>query len=416
MREARVGVVMLAGLAGMVGVLVMANGGPGYLVSRRHVDVVFRDGQGIRVGSPVRVAGIDAGRVHAVDLTELEGALRARVRMALPADLAGKLKQDAKITIQAGLTGQSYVNIISSGRSSVALVPGQVLQGVETTMFDPILEQVGLGPVERSHLSHTIGEVRQTVDAVGPRLRLILASLQDTATNLRETSATVRPAILAASNRVEEVAKRVDPAKIEDTLNRLNAMVAHADGLFADARPNLLATIENVKNLSATLQDMSVKSRPKIDSLLDGINLTRARMDQTLAQVGTIAKQGAEFMTHNRANLERTTLNVRDASDYGKKLVQKLYGNPFYLSPFYKPTKEDIRAQEVYDAANTFMNGAQELRDTVKTLQALRDKPTLTAQERDAYVQLYNKAWNLDLELQRTAGQLIEGLRASIRR
>ena len=43
----------------------------------------------------------------------------------------------------------SHVNILSTGRSAVALVPGQSIPGVETSFFDPIIEQVGLGPVER---------------------------------------------------------------------------------------------------------------------------------------------------------------------------------------------------------------------------------------------------------------------------
>ena len=83
-------------------------------------------------------------------------------KISLPAALVKKLRQDVKVSIQPALTGMSHVNVLSTGRSSVALVPGQSIPGVETSFFDPIIEQVGLGPVERNHLSHTIAEVRQT--------------------------------------------------------------------------------------------------------------------------------------------------------------------------------------------------------------------------------------------------------------
>ena len=33
--------------------------------------------------------------------------------------------------------------------------PGRSITGVETSFFDPIIEQVGLGPVERSDISAT---------------------------------------------------------------------------------------------------------------------------------------------------------------------------------------------------------------------------------------------------------------------
>src|SRR5262245_34731967 len=209
-REILVGLVVALTLVGLLGLLGLAGGGPGFLTSRRTIDVVFRDGQGIRVGSPVRVAGLDAGRVVNVDLTEIEGTLWARVKITLPTALATRLKQDVKVTIQASLAGQSRVNIVSSGRSAVPLVPGQVVHGVESTFFDPVLEQVGLGPVERSHLSHTIAEVRQTVDAVGPRVRQILGTLQETAVGLRDSADSVRPRVEATVGHVEELTRRLN--------------------------------------------------------------------------------------------------------------------------------------------------------------------------------------------------------------
>ena len=95
----------------------MASDGPGFLAPQRTIDVVFRDGQGVRIGSPVRVAGLDTGNVVDVDLVEVERTLRARVRISLPAALVKKLRQDVKVTIVPALTGMSHVNMLSTGRS-----------------------------------------------------------------------------------------------------------------------------------------------------------------------------------------------------------------------------------------------------------------------------------------------------------
>jgi phospholipid/cholesterol/gamma-HCH transport system substrate-binding protein len=411
-------VVVVLGLAGLVGLVALASTGTGFLVTRRTIDVVFRDGQGIRAGSLVRVAGLDAGRVSAVDLAEVDGVLRARVRLAVPVDLATRLRQDVKVTIQASLTGQSYVNIVSTGRSKVALVPGQMVSGVESTFFDPVLEQVGLGPVERSHLSHTIAEVRQTVDAAGPRLRQILGGLQEAVADLRETTDTVRPAIASAAGRVDEMAKRIDIAKVEDTLNRISGLTAHAEGILAENRPVFRSTLASVRDLTGTIREIAVKDSPKVEVLLDGFNGTRARLDTVLANTASLTGQGSDLLIKNRANIDRTMSNVRDASDFGVKLVGKLYGNPFYLSPFYKPTKEDVHAQEVYDAANTFLLGAKELNDSVNSLKAMQAKPIrqLSESEKKAYQDLYTRAWNLTDQLNRVSQQLADGLRNNVRR
>ena len=91
--------------------------------------------------------------------------------------------------------------------------------------------------------------------------------------------------------------------------------------------------------------------------------------------------------------------------------MQKLYGNPFYLSPFYKPTPEDLRAQGVHDMAQSFMLGAKELSDAVKTLQSMQGGP-MTEVEKQAYDQLYRRAAVIAQKLDETSQGLAEGLRS----
>jgi phospholipid/cholesterol/gamma-HCH transport system substrate-binding protein len=402
-------IVAVAGLIGLVG---LASDGPGFLAPHRTIDVVFRDGQGIREGCPVRVAGLDAGRVEAVDLIEVEGTLRARVRISLPTNLAGKLRQDVKVTIESSLAGQSRVNILSSGTSGLALVPGQVVHGVGSTFFDPVLEQIGLGPVERSHLSHTIAEVRQTVDAVGPRVRLILGSLQETAAGLRESSESVRPVVEATVGHVEELTRRINAntPKIEAAIARLEGISRQADAILAENRPNLQATLAGVRDLTGTTNDLISRNRAKGEQLLAGLNETRQRADRVLFQADQIGDQTIQILARNRANLERTMTNVRDATDWADKLVQKIFANPFVLSPFYKPSPEDVRAQDVYDTAQIFTKGAQELNDAIKTLEAMQAKASTPQQRQE--VELARRNVNeLYKQLSQTSQLLAESLK-----
>src|SRR4051812_12416988 len=389
-REVGVGVLVLLTIVGLVGLLVVSGGGPGYLAPRRTIDVVFRDGQGLRVGSPVRVAGIDSGRVEAIDLAEVEGTLRARVKISIPTALATKLRQDVKVAVQSGLTGQCVVNIASSGRSSVALVPGQIVMGVESSFFDPVLEQVGLGPVERTHLSHTIAEVRQTVDAAGPRLRRALGAMQDAAVGLQETVEQTKPKVVATAGHVEEMAGKIEDARIEELIKTLRALTVQAEMLMRETRPKVGDTLTNIAELSATANAIAKDEKPKVDALLVGLNGTRTRADRVLANAEAMTGTGASILAKNRGDIERVMANARDASDFGVKLVQKLVANPFYLSPFYKPTPADLKAQEVYASANVFMNGAKELKDSVASLKAMQARGT--DQEKAAYNALYLKA------------------------
>ena len=282
-REIRVGLVVVAAIGSLLGLFGLAGGGPGFLSSRRQIDVDFRDGQGIRPGGQVRIAGIDSGRVVAVTLAEVEGVLKARVRLAIPADLATRLRADAKITIQSSLTGQSRINILSAGKAGEPLTPGKVLLGVETSMFDPILDQVGLGPVERSHLSHTIGEVREMVDNVGPQVRLIVEAARETASGIRDTSESVRPVVEATVGNVGEAAKRIAAAspRVELALAQVTTLTTQVNALLGENRPNIAATIASLRDLSATLKMAVARDQEKVAALLDHVDGTTSRRPRT---------------------------------------------------------------------------------------------------------------------------------------
>jgi phospholipid/cholesterol/gamma-HCH transport system substrate-binding protein len=411
-REVWVGLAVIVAIAGLLGLVAMASDGPGFLAAQRTLDVVFRDAQGVRVGSPVRIAGLDTGNVVDTDFAEVDGALRARVRISLPASLVKKMRQDVKIAIQPALTGMSHVNIISTGRMGVPLVPGQPIAGVETSFFDPVLEQVGLGPVERNHLSHTIAEVRQTVDAIAPRLRESLGSIQETAANLREMGDAIRPAVESTVGHVEDVTRRLSAngPRMERALGSLESLSGEAQALLGENRENLQHTLARVRDLTTSLNDVVSKDRIKVERLLDGLDVSRARADRVLYQLDQISGQSANMLARSRADIERSVANVRDATDWVNKLAQKIFTNPYMLSPFFKPSHEDLRVQGVYDTALVFTKGAQELHDTIKTLEILLARPTSPELQREIAEILQTVRIQKE-QLGETSARLADGLK-----
>ena len=131
-----------------------------------------------------------------------------------------------------------------------------------------------------------------------------------------------------------------------------------------------------------------------------------------LANSEVVSDQAVSMLTQNRADVERTLANVRDATGTGLKLVQKLYGNPFYLSPFYKPRPEDIVAQEMYDSANSFLLGSKEFHDALKTLQSMQGK-AMSKREQEAYNRLFTRAWDMTGQLSTMQKQLADQIRTN---
>ncbi|QDV35454.1 MlaD family protein [Tautonia plasticadhaerens] len=406
-RDARVGLVLLAAAAGLIGLVVVAGGGPGYLVAdRTPIEVFFRDAQGIRVGHPVRIAGLEAGRVAGVDIVEHEGALRARVRLSIGSDLAGRLKQDAVIVIAAGLTGQSSVNIASVGESGVAWVPGQPIEGIESSLFDPLLEQVGLGPVERDHLSHTIGQVRRTIDDVSPRLQKTLAALQQAASDVQMATEVAGPAVAGASGKLDAMTGR-----LEGLMEEAEALVATLEGTVAENRDGIKDTIASARQLSARTDTLLQQYGPKAGELVEGLGQTRMRADRVLYQADVSLTNLSGILVNNRASIDRSIANVRDATDSARMMIEKLRANPLLISPLYKPGRDAELALANFDTANVVLKAASEFNDAVKHLEALRGQMQ-SPQQQQAVDAMLQRASAINAQIEPMMRGLAQGIQA----
>ncbi len=183
------------------------------------------------------------------------------------------------MTIQSSLSGQSRVNILSSGTSTVALVPGQVVQGWPRPSSTRSWSRLGLALVEASHLSHT--DLRGPTDgrrgrSPGPANPRVAPGNRQRGTRVGRGDST-RPRIERAGN-VEELVKRITAAgpKIESALSHLESITTQADGLITDNRPNIRETVTSLRDLMATIQDITTKDRVKIEKLLDGLDGTKS--------------------------------------------------------------------------------------------------------------------------------------------
>ncbi len=118
---------------------------------------------------------------------------------------------------------------------------------------------------------------------------------------------------------------------------------------MVDNREAIRQTLVSVRDVSGSINPIIARDLPKLEKLLDGAEMSRARLDRVLYSGDKIANEVSDMLTHSRAEIERSVTNFRDASDWANKLVQKIFTNPLVLSPFYKPNHEDLRVQAVYD-------------------------------------------------------------------
>ncbi len=127
------------------------------LASRDELFVDFGYTGALQVGGPVRVSGVNVGKVKEIrflksgetpEVVERPGLGQTlpplvRVKLVIDSELLGRLRQDAKIYVaMQGFIGESYVEI-SPGTGDAPLTAGKALRGVDAPRLHVVMLQAG---------------------------------------------------------------------------------------------------------------------------------------------------------------------------------------------------------------------------------------------------------------------------------
>ncbi len=233
--ETRIGI-FFAVAAGAAVVLVETIGGTDWLHRGYHVNALFANVRQLRIGDPVRMAGVQIGRVDGIALTN------NRVRVTMKLDKDATVRTDSKAAIKSpGLLGEQNFVAIDFGEKGLPVEEGSELTTVEQPDLDVILaklENVATG-VENltktfsgDKLSNLLGPMTDFVQNNSPHLSAIITNVESitkqvsagqgtagkliyddalynsayaSVTNLQSTVADIKQTVTEAKNMVAQV-------------------------------------------------------------------------------------------------------------------------------------------------------------------------------------------------------------------
>jgi len=245
------------------------------------VYVYFKNIAGLDEKTKIKVAGVDAGVIQKIELSD--GVARLTLRM----DTKVKLYSDASAAIKAtGLLGDKYLEV-KIGSKEPYLKSGDTIKNVtEVVDIDDMARNLSEVSANINKLAMSLNESLGTEEAK--------QSLKESVLNLRDITANVNSMITTNDRR------------LGDVLDNINNLTASINDLVKTNKEPLTTAMSNFKDFSGTLKS-------------DGPGL--------IANLNKATKELKELVEENRISIKSTTEsfeNIAKKIDSGEGTLGKL--------------------------------------------------------------------------------------------
>ena len=347
------------------------------------LNAVFESSNGLRVNSPVRIAGVQVGKVKAIK--PKEGTDQALVVMEINKN-GLPLHEDAtaKIRPRIFLEGNFFVDLTAGSAGSPELGNGDTLKVTRTAA------PVQLDQVLTSLQSDTRQDLRDLLDALGTGLNSKPTAAEDkaadpstrgeTAAQAWNDSYKYGPTALRGASQVNEGLLGTEPSRdvarlLAGTAKTTGALIRNEGllkdlitnfnttmGAFASEQDNLSTsigllpgTLENANATLASLNRAFPPTRAFAREILPGVNESAATIDASFPWVRETRKLLSQAELRGLAeDLAPTTKSLAQLTDASLKLLPEINDTSRCARDVVLPTG-DIVVQD------SFANGERQL-------------------------------------------------------
>jgi phospholipid/cholesterol/gamma-HCH transport system substrate-binding protein len=139
--QLKVGITVVVAAIVLAVLIVLMSGTGGGIFSRKFIlKSYFFDAQGLRVGAPVRLSGVDIGNVSHLRVVPNRPLSPVEVTMKVSPKYRFNLRTDSKTLLStAGVLGETYINIDSSKAKGPPVRNGDVLPTAEEPGYQDVM-------------------------------------------------------------------------------------------------------------------------------------------------------------------------------------------------------------------------------------------------------------------------------------
>ena len=397
---------------------------------RRVVTVFFTQVTGLRPDAPVRLNGVEVGRVKdiviirlgrseierlkpAVNLKSLRdlpltvdeskrlrerpesqrieaalGIIEGRTMVELTMEVLEeadpeRYRVDDLVEIVTTLMGDVSVQI-SSGFGA-ALKGNYVLLGRSGDLMSNLAEGIGdvrdvladirdvIGPQEKAEIRETIQNIRDSTQDLRRVASEMLVLMQDGRARLNSVARQAEESLAAVERQVEGLGPKARETlgEVDRTLvsmrNDAHQGVATAEKALEQYRELAISVDQHVvQNVGSLIQE----NRGNVRELLSGLNDLNRDLRQSASHLTALLMSSQEFLSENRPDLRYTFISLRGAADNIEQATFRIKRRPWEL--LKAPSGEDQTAELLADYARRLELTSRALQDTIDELRVIK--------------------------------------------
>jgi len=323
--------------------------------------------QGLRVNDPVRIGGVNVGRVssirHEKDKTTNE--LYIHVLADIPEYI--DLYRDAKVTIRSKYIGEGgALEVLDVGGPGIKLTQTDVIDGVPLPGLPELIAKVSR-ELDESDPASLLAKIHKSMDdlnAISAGFRRqadpdqqasVMARFHQVMDNLNDLTA-------AMKGEFDRGNAGATLARVDAALDSLNDGLRTARTILQESKPKIENTVSHVAAAAKRVDEkISAPLAAELDrtnrqSLLAKIHASVSSAHSGLEQLRELASSGNELMVINRANLQTMVDNFVQTSSHLKATAKEVRRNPWRL--LYKPDKPEREYANLMASARAFSDAA----------------------------------------------------------
>lgn len=314
--QLKVGVTVVVAAIVLVVLIFLMSGTGGLLTRKTVLKSYFFDAQGLRVGAPVRLSGVDIGNVSKIQIVPNKPFAPVEVTIKVNTKYRFSLRKDSRTLLStAGVLGETYLNIDSSKATGPEVSSGDVL---------PTSEQPGYQDVMRSTQN-----ALQNMQALLARMDRIIAFVESGQGSVGKAiyDAALYNRLNATVNNFQQLVSEVASGKgsigkliySDDLYNRANGTLDKINALIDDLNAGKGTAGKLLKD--PTLYNTANQTIANFKQLTDDINSGKGAL-------GKLTKD-QEFANKLQNTMNRVS-NITDRLDNGEGSAGKFLRDPAF--------------------------------------------------------------------------------------